>query len=139
MVWRLLELEKAIIALEIPSAIDGGTSSTSQLSNTKPRAGSGVIVGVTVGGGVAVGVAVNVAVGLAVGLGVTLGMAVGAGVTVSIGVELGNSVGTGVIVAELVAAGTEVAVGWLSGLQAQRSTENTRAIGDRKLSLHNMA
>ena len=133
-----MELEKTIIALSIPSAMAGGTSTTSQLSKTKPRAGSGVIVGVLVGEGVAVGVAVSVGVGLSVGLGVALGMAVGAGVAVSVGVELGRSVGVAVAVGEFVAVGLGVAVGWLSALQPQSSAAITKESARRLLLLPNM-
>lgn len=134
----MLELEKASIALSIPSAIDAGTSTTSQLSNTKPRAGSGVIVGVAVGEGVAVAVAVSVGVGLSVGLAVALGMAVGAGVAVSDGVVLGNSVGLSVAVGDLVAVGVGVSVGWLSALQPQRIAAIIKVRARRMLSFWTM-
>jgi len=120
-VWRLLALVKASIALSTPSATADGISNTSQLSKTKPKTGSGVIDGVTVGEGVADGVAVKVAVALAVGLGVELGIAVGEGVAVAAGVSLGASVGEGVTVGKLVAVGKGVAVGWLKALHAHSS------------------
>ena len=76
----------------MPSLISSGTSTTSQLSKTKPVKGSGVMLGVKLGSGVAVDVAVLVMVGLAVGLatmvavGVSLAVAVAVGVAVSVGV-----------------------------------------------------
>lgn len=133
-----MELEKAIIALSIPSAIAAGTSTTSQLSKTKPRAGSGVIVGVAVGVGVADGVFVRVGVGLNVGLRVALGTGVGLGVAVSCGVELGDSVGVAVDVGVLVAVGLGVAVGWLSALQPTRKIAITKGRARRLLLLQNM-
>lgn len=125
MLWRLLALVKAIIGLERPSAIDGGISATSQLSKTKPRTGSAVIVGVKVGEGDTVGVALKVAVGLALGLGVAVAVAVGAGVAVYVGVGLGSGDGTDVFVGGMLGDGLGVSVGWLRALQAARRIKMT--------------
>ncbi len=138
MVWRLLALEKTIIELDIPSAMDGATSSTSQLSKTKRWAGSGVIVAVALGLGVALGVNVALGLGLAVGLGVALGLALGVGFAVSVGLALGGLVGLAVNVGDCVCVGRGVAVGWLSALQAPRSMAITGINARHRSPLQNM-
>ena len=95
----------------MPSFMIRGSSDIVQLSNTKPTAGNGVIVGVFVAVKVAVAVAVAAAVGLgvAVALGVVLGLgvALGAGEYVGLGVALGGVVG--------------VVIAWLKALHAPSS------------------